>query len=55
MVSLAGELLGNAEELIREGLHPSEIVEGYQKAVNKVGELWNNKYLEAICFRCIRI
>jgi len=39
VVSLAGELLGNAEELIREGLHPSEIVEGYQKAVNKVLEI----------------
>jgi len=39
VVSLAGELLSNAEELIREGLHPSEIVEGYQKAVNKVLEI----------------
>jgi len=38
VVALAGELLGNAEELIREGLHPSEIVEGYTKAMHKVLE-----------------
>ena len=32
VVSFAGELLGLAEELIRDGLHPSEIRDGYQKA-----------------------
>ena len=31
-VSLAGELLANSEELLRMGLHTSEIVEGYKKA-----------------------
>ncbi|CAL5380509.1 unnamed protein product [Camellia sinensis] len=35
-VSFAGELLQNAEELIRMGLHPSEIIIGYTKAINKV-------------------
>lgn len=35
-VSFAGELLQNAEELIRMGLHPSEIIVGYTKAINKV-------------------
>jgi T-complex protein 1 subunit theta len=35
VVSFGGELLGLAEELIREGLHPSEIVEGYEKAAAK--------------------
>jgi T-complex protein 1 subunit theta len=32
VVSFAGELLGGAEQLIRTGLHPSEIVAGYAKA-----------------------
>ncbi|KAF5473658.1 hypothetical protein F2P56_010257 [Juglans regia] len=35
-ISFAGELLQNAEELIRMGLHPSEIINGYTKAINKV-------------------
>ncbi|KAH7512866.1 hypothetical protein FEM48_Zijuj12G0135700 [Ziziphus jujuba var. spinosa] len=36
-ISFAGELLQNAEELIRMGLHPSEIISGYTKAINKFG------------------
>ena len=36
VISLAGELLNHAEELIRDGLHPSEILEGYKKAAAKV-------------------
>ncbi|GMP87180.1 hypothetical protein CsSME_00039666 [Camellia sinensis var. sinensis] len=35
-VSFAGELLQNAEELIRMGLHPSEIIIGYTKAINNL-------------------
>ncbi|KAG6413590.1 hypothetical protein SASPL_126304 [Salvia splendens] len=38
-VSFAGELLQNAEELIRMGLHPSEIIIGYTKAINKIIEI----------------
>ncbi|KAB1221160.1 T-complex protein 1 subunit theta [Morella rubra] len=38
-ISFAGELLQNAEELIRMGLHPSEIISGYTKAVNKTIEI----------------
>ncbi|KAL1569319.1 T-complex protein 1 subunit theta [Salvia divinorum] len=38
-VSFAGELLQNAEELIRMGLHPSEIIVGYTKAINKIIEV----------------
>ncbi|CAH9069087.1 unnamed protein product [Cuscuta epithymum] len=34
-ISFAGELLQNAEELIRMGLHPSEIIIGYNKAINE--------------------
>ncbi|KAK9128454.1 hypothetical protein Syun_017251 [Stephania yunnanensis] len=38
-ISFAGELLQNAEELIRSGLHSSEIISGYSKAINKTIEL----------------
>ncbi|KAM7490440.1 hypothetical protein LguiA_033361 [Lonicera macranthoides] len=38
-ISFAGELLQNAEELIRMGLHPSEIIIGYTKAINKTIEI----------------
>ncbi|KAF3531913.1 hypothetical protein DY000_02043944 [Brassica cretica] len=38
-ISFAGELLQNAEELIRMGLHPSEIISGYNKAIIKVVEI----------------
>ncbi|EYU41233.1 hypothetical protein ABFS82_03G000900 [Erythranthe guttata] len=38
-VSFAGELLQKAEELIRMGLHPSEIIIGYTKAINKTIEI----------------
>ncbi|XP_050238221.1 T-complex protein 1 subunit theta [Mercurialis annua] len=38
-ISFAGELLQNAEELIRMGLHPSEIITGYTKAINKTTEI----------------
>ncbi|XP_058106524.1 T-complex protein 1 subunit theta-like [Magnolia sinica] len=39
MISFAGELLQNAEELLRMGLHPSEIISGYTKAINKTVEI----------------
>ncbi|KAL9269634.1 T-complex protein 1 subunit theta-like protein, partial [Drosera capensis] len=38
-ISFAGELLHGAEELIRMGLHPSEIISGYTKAVKKAIEI----------------
>ncbi|XP_057546035.1 T-complex protein 1 subunit theta [Amaranthus tricolor] len=38
-ISFAGELLRGAEELIRMGLHPSEIIIGYTKAIKKVVEI----------------
>ncbi|KAF3442210.1 hypothetical protein FNV43_RR16126 [Rhamnella rubrinervis] len=38
-ISFAGELLQNAEELIRTGLHPSEVISGYTKAINKTVEI----------------
>ena len=35
VVSLASELLANAEPLIHDGLHPTEIADGYEKASAK--------------------
>jgi len=37
-VVVAGELLGKAEQLIKKGLHPSIIVDGYEKAAEKALE-----------------
>eukprot|EP00245_Coleochaete_scutata_P002966 TRINITY_DN14219_c0_g1_i1.p1 TRINITY_DN14219_c0_g1~~TRINITY_DN14219_c0_g1_i1.p1 ORF type:complete len:545 (+),score=124.80 TRINITY_DN14219_c0_g1_i1:157-1791(+) len=42
IITLAGELLSGAEELIRSGLHPSEIIAGYTKAAVKVLENLGN-------------
>jgi len=48
VVSLAGELLVQAESLIRMGLHPSEIIGGYTKAAQHAAEL-----LEGLsCYKC---
>ncbi|MFH1126191.1 MAG: thermosome subunit beta [Candidatus Altiarchaeota archaeon] len=41
-VLLAGELLGKAEELISKGVHPTVIVEGYNKAADKALETLEN-------------
>ncbi|ESW23835.1 hypothetical protein PHAVU_004G079800 [Phaseolus vulgaris] len=38
-ISFAGELLQGAEDLIRMGLHPSEIISGYTKAINKTVQI----------------
>jgi T-complex protein 1 subunit theta len=38
-VSFAGELLSQTEELLRMGLHTSEIIAGYQKAYDKLNEI----------------
>ncbi|CAL4980550.1 unnamed protein product [Urochloa decumbens] len=38
-ISFAGELLEKAGELIRMGLHPSEIIIGYTKAISKTIEV----------------
>ncbi|KAI8470953.1 MAG: chaperonin complex component [Monoraphidium minutum] len=39
VLSVAGELLGNAEGLLREGLHTAEIADGYHKALEKALEI----------------
>jgi T-complex protein 1 subunit theta len=48
VVSFAGELLVQADSLIRMGLHPSEIIGGYTKAGAKVQELID----ELVCHKC---
>ena len=37
VLTLGGELLANAEGLLRDGLHTAEISDGYQRAAAKVG------------------
>ena len=36
MLIFAGELLKKAEDLLKMGMHPSEIVEGYEKAFDSM-------------------
>lgn len=39
VVVFAGELLQNAEYLLKMGLHPSEVIEGYDIALKKTMEI----------------
>eukprot|EP00798_Chlamydomonas_sp_ICE-L_P024860 gene24860-10520_t len=39
VMTFGGELLANAEPLLKDGLHPGEIADGYQKAAAKALEL----------------
>ena len=39
LISMAGELMTQAQSLIQMGLHPSEILIGYEKAAKKSMEL----------------
>jgi hypothetical protein len=59
VITLGGELLSNAESLLRDGLHTAEIADGYGKAAAKVGSLGHllstlASLLEAFlcCTRC---
>ena len=42
LISMAGELMTQAQSLIQMGLHPSEILIGYEKACKKSMELLDN-------------
>jgi hypothetical protein len=42
VVSFAGELLSNAEGLLREGLTTVEIADGYSKAAKKARGPWSS-------------
>lgn len=39
VIAFAGELLNQAEGLIKMGLHPSQIISGYESACKKACEL----------------
>lgn len=45
---MAGELLKKAEELLKIGMHPSEIVEGYEKAFSKAIELLDTLIIKTV-------
>jgi len=48
VVSLAGELLSKAEELLKEGIHASDVLKGYELAKDKVVE-----FLDSLkCWSC---
>ena len=49
VLAFAGELLANAESLLRDGLHTSEVADGYSKAAAKASHL---KYL-SVCSCCL--
>ena len=42
VVTLAGELLNQAEGLLRMGLHPIQVVSGYEQALKKAIEFLEN-------------
>jgi len=48
VVSLSGELLWKAAELLRMGLHASEIVTGYKKAYEKASSLLEEMSIHAV-------
>lgn len=43
-----GELLSQAESLIRMGLHPADIIRGFEKAGEKVTEYLNSLVVETV-------
>eukprot|EP00128_Syssomonas_multiformis_P013362 Colp12_sorted_trinity150504_noHs@28223 len=51
VIVLAGELLAQADHLLRMGLHPSEIVTGYEKAAAKALEILE----ELVCYTASNI
>jgi len=48
VIVFAGELLANAESLLKKGLHPSDIVDGYTKASKKALELLEGYKLSSV-------
>lgn len=42
IVSLAGQLLSNAAKLIREGLHPCDIIKGYEISLNLLLDIFKD-------------
>lgn len=48
VITLAGELLNQAELLISEGLHPAEIIAGYQRAYDRTISILNDLVVREI-------
>lgn len=48
LITFAGELLNQAEELLQMGLHPSEIIAGYEKACDKALAEIEGSYMAGI-------
>jgi T-complex protein 1 subunit theta len=44
VVVLAGDLLAQAETLLRMGLHTADVISGFEKAWKKADELLDSKY-----------
>lgn len=44
VIVLAGDLLGHAESLLRMGLHTTDVVKGYKKALKKFEEIIEGLY-----------
>ena len=51
VIVLAGELLKKAENLLRLGLHPSEIIQGYEIARDKALEILQGKMTVVIIIK----
>ncbi|KAI9592831.1 chaperonin Cpn60/TCP-1 family [Syncephalis fuscata] len=48
VIVIAGELLKQAENLLRMGLHPSEIVQGYEIAIRRADEILQELSVDAV-------
>ena len=55
MLSFAGELLANAESLLRDGLHPTEIADGYTKAGARALEILDTLVVPGTGEGCCRL
>lgn len=51
----AGELLQQAEYLMRMGLHPSEVIEGYRAAAKKAQEILDGVLLVCSSPLCLLV
>ena len=62
VITFAGELCKQAQSMIQMGLHPSDILLGYEKAANKVHEVFGDQVCYTVkdvsnhddVFRCMK-
>eukprot|EP00003_Mantamonas_plastica_P029802 TRINITY_DN713_c0_g2_i3.p1 TRINITY_DN713_c0_g2~~TRINITY_DN713_c0_g2_i3.p1 ORF type:complete len:461 (+),score=191.60 TRINITY_DN713_c0_g2_i3:710-2092(+) len=48
VIMFAGRLLKEAEDLLRKGLHPSDIIKGYQKAATETLSILENYVIDSV-------